>query len=138
MNNDIEMITKAAIAVLQGKVQCESCYWYMPRVLEDPSFAIRIEMMMEEEEETTLPKYYQNGCVIRGMNDIRRKNGIWIVDEEPQPPRQPDPIIWRICKHFICANTVMEGGGGVAFGLWRYQSKYSKIPSSEIGIVDER
>jgi hypothetical protein len=105
-----------ALAVLQGKVQCEDCFWLTKNAMKDEAFKIRIDRQLEKEHLLEVPKCHLGKCVKR----ISLSEGIFLCNiEDKIPPKVPSPKKWRNCAWFIPFTPVIQQGGGVAAGLLR-------------------
>jgi hypothetical protein len=103
-----------ALAVLQGKVLCEDCFWFAKNIVNDDTIKQRIEKQLKMEKLTQVPKYHLGKCIKR----ISLSRGIFFCSiEDKIPPEFPSQIKWRKCIWFIPFSTVMSQGGGVEAGL---------------------
>jgi hypothetical protein len=103
-----------ALAVLQGKVLCEDCFWFAKNAVKDETIKLRIDRQLKKENLTKVPKYHFAKCIKR----ITLSDGISVCKiEDKIPPEFPSPMKWRKCAWFIPYSSVMSQGGGVSAGL---------------------
>jgi len=114
--NLLNNIAKDALAVLQGKIQCNDCYWYTTNTMKDKAFMIWIQKQLIEENILEVPKTHFGKCSERSIMDDGKR--ILYLNFIP-PPKRPSPIKWRKCKWFISFATIMRQGGGAEAGLIR-------------------
>lgn len=100
-----------ALAVLQGKVLCEDCFWFSKNAVKDETIKKRLDRQLVKEHLAEVPKYHFSKCIKRIALSQGINNGSSI------PPEFPSPAKWRNCAWFIPFSSVMQQGGGVEAGL---------------------
>jgi hypothetical protein len=110
------MSEKDALAVLVGKVRCEDCYWLTKNASEDFIRIPRIKKEADEGKLTLTPERLLKLCFKRVGLD---KGSFPLERDKKLPPVEPRSDIWRYCEWFIGFKTVIQCGGGVAFGIFK-------------------